>query len=422
MTQEFQALMKLATAGSLGSRVASIPEDVNWVKVEKLAQDHGVQPLVGYALKLSPALSCPEEVRKRMIGDMRQTAFSNHAWKNSTLQLISEMRSEGIPVLLIKGYSLASCYAAPDCRLSGDTDLLISSEYENRALKFLETKGFHVKPRWQHWHHAVCEHPVIGCVELHVQLYDEFVEDIWFKKVDGKKFICEEPITVRMDGYEYATLAPTDHLLFLILHLVKHFIMAGMSLRMMMDVVLFFAKNASYIDSERIWTTIDALGFREIVQSIIYAVTQNSDLDVTQVPGCKHPDPKHVELLLDDLEKGGWLGSNDKQARLESGNEYNRQMITQEKGKVAYYCYMAYLKVSRVAFALFPPYKVLAKQYPYLKRCPILLPLAWGQYVVYRVKQAAQRKFLTRGVAKNEASMSNAGAERVELFRKFGML
>ena len=422
MTQEFQALMRLVAAGSFGDSATDISSDVDWIKLEKMAHDHGVQPLVGYALRLSPSLQCPDDVRKRMVADMRQTAFSNNAWKSAALQLITEMRSAGIPVLLIKGYSLASCYAAPDCRLSGDTDLLISPEYEKKACQFLESKGFHVKPRWQHWHHAVCEHPVIGCVELHVQLYDEFVEDIWFKKVDGKKFVCEEPVTVQVDGYEYATLAPTDHLLFLILHLIKHFIMAGMSLRMLLDVVLFWVKNAAQIDAERVWSTIDALGFRKIVQSIFGAVIQYSDLNPEMLPGYRQPDEQDIELLLDDLEKGGWLGSNDKQAREESGNEYNRLMITREKGKLAYYLNTIYLKVSRVAFALFPPYKVLAKQYPYLQKQPVLIPLAWGQYVGYRLKQAAQRKFLTRGVAKNVDSLSNAGAERIELFKKFGMM
>lgn len=422
MTQEFQALMRLVAAGSLGYSVTQIPSDIDWTKLEKLAHVHAVQPLVGYALRISPSLQCDDDVRQRMIADMRQTAFSNHAWKNATLQLLSEMRSEGIPALLIKGYSLASCYAAPDCRLSGDADLLISPEYEKRAYKFLESKGFLVRPRWQHWHHAVCEHPMIGCVELHVQLYDEFVEDVWFKKVEDKKFICEAPITVQSDGFEYATLAPTDHLLFLLLHLIKHFIMSGMSLRMMMDVVLFFLKYASQIDCERIWSTVNCLGFGRIVKSIFGAVIQYSDVEPEQIPGFEGADAQDIELLIDDLEKGGWLGSNDKQAREESGNAYNRYMITQEKGKLVYTLRTVYLKISRAAFALFPPFKVLANQYPYLRSNPILLPGAWIQYVVYRVKQAAQRKFLTRGLTKNENSLSDAGAERIELFKKFGMM
>lgn len=422
MTQEFQALMRLVAAGSFGYSTTDISSDVDWIKLEKMAHDHGVQPLVGYALRLSPSLQCPDGVRKRMVADMRQTAFSNNAWKSAALQLISEMRSAGIPVLLIKGYSLASCYTAPDCRLSGDTDLLISPEYEKKACQFLESKGFHVKPRWQHWHHAVCEHPVIGCVELHVQLYDEFVEDIWFKKLEGEKFICEEPITVQSEGYEYATLAPTDHLLFLILHLVKHFIMAGMSLRMMMDVVLFFVKNASQIDHKRIWNTINNLGFGRVVQSILGAIIQYSDVDPAVIPGFEGANSQDIELLVDDLEKGGWLGSNDKQAREESGNEYNRQMMTREKGKRAYLLHMVYLKVSRAVFALFPPFKVLANQYPFLKNKPILMPWAWVKYVVYRLRQAAQRKFLTRGLAKDESNISSAGSERIELFKKFGML
>ena len=59
-----------------------------------------------------------------------------------------QMNAAGIPALLIKGYAVADCYAAPDCRMSGDTDLLIEPKNEKRACAFMKANGFAVERRW----------------------------------------------------------------------------------------------------------------------------------------------------------------------------------------------------------------------------------------------------------------------------------
>ena len=141
MTKEFGALMKLVGAAALGQRVKELPDDLDWQKIEQLAAGQSVKTLAGYALRLSPGLSCPPEIRARMIADMRRAAFSNNAWKSSVFALLKEMDDAGIPALLLKGYAIADCYAAPDCRLSGDTDLLISPKDEKRACAFMKAKG-----------------------------------------------------------------------------------------------------------------------------------------------------------------------------------------------------------------------------------------------------------------------------------------
>lgn len=237
MTNEFKALMQLVGAAAQGKAVSGLPDDLDWQKIERLADEQAVQTLLGYALKLSPGLACPEELRKRQIGQMRQLAFSNNAWKVSILRLIQQMNDAGIPALLIKGYAVADCYAAPDCRMSGDTDLLIEPKNEKRACAFMKANGFAVERRWTNGHHDVCRHPQLGCVELHVMLYDEIVEDVWFGRMDGREFVCESAIEVATQDGSYRTLGYTDHMIFLMLHLIKHFIMT-VSHKMRMNLCL----------------------------------------------------------------------------------------------------------------------------------------------------------------------------------------
>lgn len=303
MTNEFKALMQLVGAAAQGKAVSGLPDDLDWQKIERLADEQAVQTLLGYALKLSPGLACPEELRKRLVGQMRQLAFSNNAWKVSILRLIQQMNDAGIPALLIKGYAVADCYAAPDCRMSGDTDLLIEPKNEKRACAFMKANDFAVERRWTNGHHDVCQHPQMGCVELHVMLYDEIVEDVWFGRMDGREFVCEPPIEAETPDGCYRTLGYTDHMIFLMLHLIKHFIMTGMSLRMMLDVALFFSHHAGRIDSARFWKTMESLKYGTIAQSILWAMVRYCGIDATSIPGLCEACPKQVGMY--DLGRSG---------------------------------------------------------------------------------------------------------------------
>ena len=90
-------------------------------------------------------------------------------------------------------------------------------------------------------------------VELHVNLYDEIIQEVWFQGMRDEDFILESLRREKTKEESYLTLGCTDHLLFLMLHMVKHFIISGTSLGMMLDTALFFRKHRAKIDTDRIW-------------------------------------------------------------------------------------------------------------------------------------------------------------------------
>lgn len=414
--------MQLVGAAAQGKALQKLPDDLDWARIERLANEQAVQTLLGYGLRLSPALDCPAELRESLVSQMRQEAFSNHAWKHSTLQLLAEMNAAGIPALLIKGYAVADCYAAPDCRMSGDTDLLIEPKNEKRACAFMKANGFAVERRWTNGHHDVCHHPRLGCVELHVMLYDEIVEDVWFGRMDGREFVCEPPIEAETPDGCYRTLGYTDHMIFLMLHLIKHFILTGMSLRMMLDVALFFSRHAERIDSARFWKTMESLKYGTIAQSILWAMVRYCGIDQTSLPGLCGDCPESVEMILDDLESGGWLGEMDKKAREEGWYEYNRQRLTKSRGKARYWLYMILWKKDIYIKALFPSRETLAIRYPCVRKHAALIPFVWLHRLVFRGSQALKNGALTSYIVTGEKRVAASGQKRVQMFEKLGML
>lgn len=422
MTNEFKALMQLVGAAAQGKAVSGLPDDLDWQKIERLADEQAVQTLLGYALRLSSALDCPAELRESLVSQMRQEAFSNHAWKHSTLQLLAEMNAAGIPALLIKGYAVADCYAAPDCRMSGDTDLLIEPKNEKRACAFMKANGFAVERRWTNGHHDVCQHPQLGCVELHVMLYDEIVEDVWFGRIDGREFVSESAIEVATQDGSYRTLGYTDHMIFLMLHLIKHFIMTGMSLRMMLDVALFFSRHAERIDSARFWKTMESLKYGTIAQSILWAMVCYCGIDQTSLPGLCEACPKQVGMILDDLENGGWLGKIDEKAREEGWYEYNRQLLMKNRSKAQYLLFMLHWKIGAYLKALFPSRKTLAIRYPCVQKSVIVIPFAWVHRLIVRGSRAVKKGALTTYIITDEKKIGTSAQERVQMFKNLGMM
>ena len=67
MTNEFKALMQLVGAAAQGKALQKLPDDLDWARIERLANEQAVQTLLGYALRLSPALDCPAELRESLV-------------------------------------------------------------------------------------------------------------------------------------------------------------------------------------------------------------------------------------------------------------------------------------------------------------------------------------------------------------------
>lgn len=422
MTNEFKALMCLVGAAAQGRPASDLPGGLDWPRLERLADEQAVQSLLGYALRLSPGADCPAELRARSLARMRQEAFSNHAWKHSILQLLAKMDAAGIPALLIKGYAAADCYAAPDCRMSGDTDLLIEPKDEKRACAFMKSNGFTVDRRWTNGHHDVCWHPQLGCVELHIMLYDEIVEDVWFGRMDGREFVCEPPLEVSTQEGSYRTLGDTDHMVFLMLHLIKHFILSGMSLRMMLDVALFFSHNAEKIDSARFWRTMRSLRYETIAQSILWAMVRYCGVDAAAIPGLCDACPEQVDMILDDLESGGWLGKMEEKAREEGWYEYNRQLLMKNRSRLQYWLFMLRWKMGVYGKALFPPRKELAVRYPCVQKTALVIPFVWLHRLIFRGSRAVKKGALTTYIVTDEKKISPSGQARVQMFKRLRMM
>lgn len=420
MSYEFEYLMQLVASAAHGTQAPKPKRTPDWQKLARLAKEQSVLPLVGCALKRSPQTGCPEPLRTELIGQMRVMAAKDQQRRSRIIPMLAKMEAAGIPVVLLKGYDAARAYAAPECRISSDVDLWVAPKLEKKACDFLSAEGFTIEPRWANGHHAVCTHPLMGCVELHVLLYDEIVEEIWFGKTDGQEFIREERrLWESADGPCYI-LGVTDDLIFMSLHMIKHFIQSGLSLRMLMDVALFAAANRETVDMERFWATMTSLHYEKLMQTLFWAAVEYLGVAAGEIPGLASGRPAAVEAVLDDLEQGGWLGFNDKSAREDGWYEYNRRLMLRDRSAASYKFYMLRWRFAAVKTAIRPGRKLLEENYPWLEAHAWLLPWAWLRYMLRKGTHFLRQGFFGRVAA--QPSVSASGQERVQLFQTLDIL
>lgn len=415
----FHQMMIVAAIGATGKKIDVA--DVDWRSVLCYAQEQAVMPLVASSLLVQPEIACPDLLREQLLDMMRMESGANYVRKTRIFHLIQAMETAGIDVKLLKGYAVALCYAYPDCRISADTDILVPMEQEEKVCDYLNAKGFRIDRRGNTEHHDVGQHPKLGVVEIHVHLYNELRRNVWFRTVKHEEFIKEASVREYTADTPYATLGHTDHLIFLTLHMVEHFICTGMGLRMMLDIALFFSKHKEQINVQRYWSLMESLKFTTLVSSILWALIDTGCFDKNDFPGMSENRPEGIDLLLNDLEQGGHMGIKGKQ-QYDGSYEYSRQVMLRTKSHMQYRIYMLRQKMRDAEKQMFPEKGNLVKLYPVLMTKKWLTPLMrvyrMFAYPIQKIREGA----LKDQIRSESSDMPEEAQRRVEMFKVLNMI
>lgn len=412
-------LIEIAAAGAQGKALHLEVDD--WTGMFRLAHEHHVVPLLACALLHSPNQSCPDKMRDYVLNVMKNVSSANIIREQRIVHLLDELEKAGFAIRLLKGYAAARYYAYPECRDSVDTDIWIDPQQENDLCAYLAQKGFQMVERSLTSHHSICQHERYGKIEVHAKLYDEIVENIWFDGLDEKDFIQEPFEVVEISDGKCVTLGATDQLLFLTLHMIKHFIIGGLSIRMMIDLALHYAKRKEEIDFTRYWNTLDQLHYAELVSSVLWIMIQHGGFSEADFPNIAACMPAHMERLLRDLELGGYMGIKES-SRYESSMEYNRQLLLKHKSRLQYKLYMLGWKMRSGYKHIFPSVQFMQNKYRLLKKVPQLLPFfRLYQMVSYPIKKIRQG-VLKRDIRHSEDDLNDVARRRLEMFKQLNMI
>lgn len=393
MTNQFENMLYLFGAHANDAEVERLDE-LNVEEIRKYALEQGIWPIV------YPELSKFCDASK-YYPEFFAMVSQGIKCKEFTLGIIRKLEENGIRCCLLKGVTNSQLYADPECRISGDTDILIDPKDERRITELLLEYGYAIKKRPVNHHHMSAMHKLGGLLEVHIRLYNDMTKDIIFS---GENMITQEWDTIEIQGNCYNTLGTRDNLMYLTAHYIKHLINGGGGVRQMMDLLLFIEKNKGKIDFEEYDKMLIKLKYDKLIEVVKSVGGKYFGFDY------KIKNEELMEGILTDTEVGGIFG-HESNERKGFYLEFCKKRAVISKGKSSMYMFLK----KEGGYKWFPNQDSLINEYNYkYAKYKILIPVAWTHRYIDVIRGKRSAEYVSKGTTEFQS--------RMQLMQDLGMI
>ena len=372
---------------------------INWPAIFTLANQQKLLPILFEAVHKT---SAAEEnaalfavTKQQVIGQvLNQTVRAVEF-----VELYHNLRAAGLHPVVVKGQLCSRLYPLKDHRISADDDLFISDAEFMACHEQLLANGLTTDTPIDELSTAdEVTYTKKGSplyIELHRHLFDS-AEDAH----DELNHFFADLKPVEIDGF--LAMQPHEHLLYLILHAYKHFVRSGIGLRQFCDIGLWAQEYYDKIDWQHLHDQCDSVHAATFAAAAFRIARDYLGIEFSL------PAPWNgsidVEPLLHDTLCGGVYGSND-YTRLHSSTVTLNAVKASRTGEK-----------SSVLRTVFPKREYLERNYPYLKKHPYLLPVAWVQRITHYVSEKRS------GVDNSASGSIKLAKERIELMKRYDII
>ena len=382
-----------------------------WQKLFRLASIHKVLPLFYEAVYTNPSLMKVQPLMASVKQHVMQQVVTQTMCTSEFLELNNRLQAAGIRPLVVKGIICRNLYWKPDHRPSGDEDVLIPPERFNLCHRVLTDFGMQTTTAPENISSAYeIPYRKAGC-SLHIELHKHLFPPESEAYGDMNRFfdgVFDRAISENIQGKAVYTMAPTDHLFYLICHAFKHFLHSGFGIRQVCDIVLYANEYGNQIDWPGILKHCEAIRADKFAAAL-FQIGKNYlvfDPDKACYPNSWRAIHVDEIPMLEDLLSGGLYGDAS-MSRKHSSNITLDAVVAQKKGQRAKGAILA---------TVFPAASQLEGKYPYLKKHPYLIPVAWGS----RIWNFARESRNSRN--NNASDALTIGNERLALMKIYGIL
>lgn len=354
MNQTEQVFLSLLRDYVCGQKLKALPT-VDWQALYNLAQSHNVTGLVGRILADLPTDHRPPKALAVVFRQAMGQTLMAYEKRMAAVQVMEQTLSDAhIPYLTVKGTCTAAVYPDPPLRTSGDTDIVLTPDNQQKAVQTLEQRGFAKKVT----HDDVVMLTLHGFeFELHTRL--ESIND-------GSRALLANPFAPEV-AYNKSkniwVLQPVYAVYYTVLHLLHHIKTGGAGVRMLLDTDLLLRKDPTL--ATQVLELAERSGLERSFGCILALCKQWLD---TPLP-CSVPalDTDTVEKFAAVILGGGVFGHGN-------GNTGAVFLARQKAVKGDNTPFTRLVALFRYCF---PKADYMAYQFPYLTRGPCLLPFAY---------------------------------------------
>ena len=391
---QFLHIAKVAVSGG------DIPaENVDWPAVFALAGQQKLLPILFEAVRKMPAaeenVALFAVTKQQVIGQVLNQTVRSAEFAD----LYRKLRAAGLYPIVVKGQLCSRLYPLKDHRISADDDLYISDAEFMACHKQLLANGLTTDTPVDELATAdevsYTKNGSLLYIELHRHLFDSS-EDAHDEL--NHFFASLKPV----ETDSFLAMPPHEHLLYLLLHAYKHFVRSGIGLRQFCDIGLWARAYHREIDWQRLHEQCESVHAATFAAAAFRIARDYLDIEFDlPAPWSEAVD---VEPLLHDSLCGGVYGSNDL-TRLHSSTVTLNAVKASRTGEK-----------SSVLSTVFPKREYLERRYPYLKKHPYLLPVAWAQRLAHYASEKQS------GADSSASGSIKLAKERIELMKRYGVM
>ena len=374
-------------------------EKVDWPAIFTLANQQKLLPILFEAARATPAAGENAALfavtKQQVIGQVLNQTVRSAEFAD----LYHKLRAAGLHPIVVKGQLCSRLYPLKDHRISADDDLYIPDAEFMTCHEQLLVNGLTTDtsadelPTADEVSYTKDGSPLY--IELHRHLFDS-AEDAH----DELNHFFADLKPVEIDGF--LAMPPHEHLLYLLLHAYKHFVRSGIGLRQFCDIGLWARAYHVEIDWQRLHEQCESVHAATFAAAAFRIARDYLGIDFDlPMPWDASID---VEPLLHDTLCGGVYGSNDL-TRLHSSTVTLNAVKASRTGEK-----------SSVLRTVFPNREYLERRYPYLKKRPYLLPVAWAQRLAHYASEKQS------GTGNSASGSIKLGKERIELMKRYGIM
>lgn len=270
--------------------------------------------------------------------------------------------------LVLKGTILKTMYPDPLMRSMSDIDIYMEEASIQQISPLMIQAGFTTGTIGSGNHYEYLKYKAAK-IEFHPELVA--LDSSYGERVYSQCNEPQTPIAQAMDIWDYSEtfngneyvrqLTPEYHYLYIIMHMMNHFLTAGIGIRSVMDVWVMNQHYGKKWDRTELECLLDEYGLLTFERYVLSLAHSWFDLE-----GIPYLPTDTDQDLLDSL--GGYIvGSGTYGTTAQS----TYRLMGYKAGHAN--------KIRYLASRLFLPYQTMKHQYPVLDGKPFLLPVMWAR-------------------------------------------
>ena len=249
-------------------------DDKQWTELMVIAKKHGLKLLITEALEYLPVQFHPSNKLKAPWAFSVFRAEDRFEHYKSTLEDLAEiMDGASLPVILMKGLTVARLYPNPARREGGDIDVFLIGN-KNKGDDVVRSLGITVEKDGEKEKHShfvfngvdVENHNTFIDIEHYLEKYcqrTKRINEIIHSAVDEGRL--EEMKVGRQKVY---TLEPKVALFFMVAHAMMHAISIDGAIRQYSDIAIYINHYREQIDADWLHDRFEECGMRKFVANM----------------------------------------------------------------------------------------------------------------------------------------------------------